>query len=29
MEVKSSTEQKSLLAVLTPGKRTRLRRLLF
>ena len=29
MEVKSATEQKSLLAVLAPGKRTRLRRLLF
>jgi class I fructose-bisphosphate aldolase len=29
MEVKSITEQKSLLATLTPGKRTRLRRLLF
>jgi class I fructose-bisphosphate aldolase len=29
MEVKSSTEQKSLLATLAPGKRTRLRRLLF
>ena len=29
MEVKGSTEQKSLLAVLAPGKRTRLRRLLF
>src|SRR5919198_3048789 len=29
MEVKSLTEQKSLLATLTPGKRTRLRRLLF
>jgi class I fructose-bisphosphate aldolase len=29
MEVKSLTEQKSLLAVLSPGKRARLRRLLF
>ncbi len=29
MEVKSMTEQKSLLATLAPGKRTRLRRLLF
>jgi class I fructose-bisphosphate aldolase len=29
MEVKSVTEQKSLLATLSPGKRTRLRRLLF
>ena len=29
MEVKSLTEQKSLLAALSPGKRTRLRRLLF
>ncbi len=29
MEVKSATEQKSLLAVLAPGKRARLRRLLF
>jgi fructose-bisphosphate aldolase, class I len=29
MEVKSITEQKSLLSVLSPGKRTRLRRLLF
>jgi len=29
MEIKSATEQKSLLATLTPGKRTRLRRLLF
>jgi class I fructose-bisphosphate aldolase len=29
MEVKTATEQKSLLAVLSPGKRTRLRRLLF
>ncbi|MDX6615875.1 MAG: fructose-bisphosphate aldolase, class, partial [Solirubrobacterales bacterium] len=29
MEVKSVTEQKSLLATLAPGKRTRLRRLLF
>lgn len=29
MEVKSITEQKSLLAQLSPGKRTRLRRLLF
>jgi len=29
MEVKSTTEQKSLLATLSPGKRTRLRRLLF
>lgn len=29
MEVKAATEQKSLLSVLTPGKRTRLRRLLF
>jgi fructose-bisphosphate aldolase, class I len=29
MEVKSLTEQKSLLAELSPGKRTRLRRLLF
>ena len=29
MEVKSATEQKSLLATLAPGKRTRLRRLLF
>jgi class I fructose-bisphosphate aldolase len=29
MEVKSLTEQKSLLATLSPGKRTRLRRLLF
>ena len=29
MEVKSITEQKSLLAVLAPGKRARLRRLLF
>ena len=29
MEVKSVTEQKSLLAVLSPGKRARLRRLLF
>ncbi len=29
MEVKSITEQKSLLAELSPGKRTRLRRLLF
>jgi fructose-bisphosphate aldolase, class I len=29
MEVKSLTEQKSLLADLSPGKRTRLRRLLF
>src|SRR5207249_2797079 len=29
MEIKTATEQKSLLATLTPGKRTRLRRLLF
>ena len=29
MEVKSATEQKSLLTTLAPGKRTRLRRLLF
>jgi fructose-bisphosphate aldolase, class I len=29
MEIKSVTEQKSLLATLAPGKRTRLRRLLF
>lgn len=29
MEVTSATEQKSLLATLSPGKRTRLRRLLF
>ena len=29
MEVKSATEQKSLLSVLPPGKRARLRRLLF
>ncbi len=29
MEIKSATEQKSLLAVLSPGKRARLRRLLF
>src|ERR671923_1733740 len=29
MEVKTLTEQKSLLATLTPGKRARLRRLLF
>jgi class I fructose-bisphosphate aldolase len=29
MEVKAVTERKSLLATLTPGKRTRLRRLLF
>jgi class I fructose-bisphosphate aldolase len=29
MEVKTATEQKSLLAVLAPGKRARLRRLLF
>ena len=29
MEVKAATEQKSLLGVLAPGKRTRLRRLLF
>src|SRR5262249_42965686 len=29
MEVKTVTEQKSLLATLSPGKRTRLRRLLF
>ncbi len=29
MEIKSATEQKSLLATLAPGKRTRLRRLLF
>jgi class I fructose-bisphosphate aldolase len=29
MEIKSLTEQKSLLATLSPGKRTRLRRLLF
>jgi class I fructose-bisphosphate aldolase len=29
VEVKTVTEQKSLLATLTPGKRTRLRRLLF
>src|SRR3954447_4672346 len=29
MEIKSATEQKSLLATLSPGKRTRLRRLLF
>jgi class I fructose-bisphosphate aldolase len=29
MEIKSLTEQKSLLATLAPGKRTRLRRLLF
>ena len=29
MEIKSAAEQKSLLATLTPGKRTRLRRLLF
>ena len=29
MEIKSATEQKSLLATLTPGKRARLRRLLF
>ena len=29
MEVKSITEQKSLLSTLSPGKRTRLRRLLF
>jgi len=29
VEVKAATEQKSLLSVLSPGKRTRLRRLLF
>jgi fructose-bisphosphate aldolase, class I len=29
MEVKAATEQKSLLATISPGKRTRLRRLLF
>ena len=29
MEIKAATEQKSLLATLSPGKRTRLRRLLF
>jgi len=29
MEIKSATEQKSLLTTLSPGKRTRLRRLLF
>jgi class I fructose-bisphosphate aldolase len=29
MEIKTTTEQKSLLAALAPGKRTRLRRLLF
>src|SRR5436305_14982851 len=29
MEIKSLTEQKSLLATLAPGKRARLRRLLF
>ena len=29
MEVKAATEQKSLLSVISPGKRTRLRRLLF
>ena len=29
MEISSATEQKSLLATLSPGKRTRLRRLLF
>jgi len=29
MEIKSAAEQKSLLSTLTPGKRTRLRRLLF
>jgi fructose-bisphosphate aldolase, class I len=29
VEVKTAAEQKSLLAILTPGKRTRLRRLLF
>ena len=29
MEIKTATEQKSLLATLSPGKRTRLRRLLF
>src|ERR687887_1281663 len=29
MEIKTATEQKSLLATLAPGKRTRLRRLLF
>jgi fructose-bisphosphate aldolase, class I len=29
MEIKSATEQKSLLSTLAPGKRTRLRRLLF
>jgi fructose-bisphosphate aldolase, class I len=29
MEIKAVTEQKSLLSTLTPGKRTRLRRLLF
>jgi class I fructose-bisphosphate aldolase len=29
MEIKSATEQKSLLATISPGKRTRLRRLLF
>jgi class I fructose-bisphosphate aldolase len=29
MEIKTAAEQKSLLATLTPGKRTRLRRLLF
>jgi fructose-bisphosphate aldolase, class I len=29
MEIKSVTEQKSLLSTLAPGKRTRLRRLLF
>ena len=29
MEIKSAAEQKSLLATLSPGKRTRLRRLLF
>src|SRR5215211_1431261 len=29
MEIKAATEQKSLLATLAPGKRTRLRRLLF
>jgi hypothetical protein len=29
MEIKGLTEQRSLLATLSPGKRTRLRRLLF
>jgi class I fructose-bisphosphate aldolase len=29
MEIKTATEQKSLLATISPGKRTRLRRLLF